>query len=65
MSGQSEQDQIAQEAYVFLYPLVLMDVTRRKVTNVLLGVKPGLTPDGTLVPTRRVISISTNGYKKR
>jgi hypothetical protein len=27
MSEQPEQDQIAQEAYVFLYPLVLMDIT--------------------------------------
>ena len=40
----SERNQIAEEAYVFLYPLVLMDVTRRVATNVRLGVKPGLGP---------------------
>lgn len=44
MSEQTEHGQIAQGAYLFLYPLVLMDVTRRVGTNVALGVKPGFGP---------------------
>lgn len=40
----SERNQIAEEAYLFLYPLVLLDVTRRVAANVPLGVKPGLGP---------------------
>jgi len=41
---QSEQNQIAEEAYLFLYPLVLMDITRRVASSVPLGVRPGLGP---------------------
>lgn len=35
---------IASEAYVYLFPLVLMDVTRRITGNVPAGVKPGFGP---------------------
>jgi hypothetical protein len=37
---------IAVEAYVYAYPLVTMDVTRRVMTNVPVGVKAGIGPMG-------------------
>ena len=44
MSETQQLHDIAVEAFVYFYPLVLMDVTRRVVTNVPAGVKPGLGP---------------------
>ncbi len=42
----AEAQEIAVEAYHYLYPLVSMDVTRRLMTNVPSGVKAGLGPAG-------------------
>ena len=43
----SELEQIANEGYLFLYPLVTMDVTRRLAVSVPPGAKPGLGPANT------------------
>lgn len=42
----SEQEayELAKEAYVYLYPLVMMDVTRKVMTNAPRGKKPGAGP---------------------
>ena len=44
--------QIAAEAYVYVYPLVLMDITRRISTNVDAGAKPGFGPMNAFTPMR-------------
>jgi len=42
----SEQEayEIGVEAYIYLYPLITMDISRRVMTNVPAGVKPGAGP---------------------
>ena len=40
----TEQNEIAREAYLYLYPLVTMDVTRRQMTNVEAGKVPAFGP---------------------
>lgn len=35
---------LSYEAYLYCYPLVIMDVTRRQITNTPAGVKPGFGP---------------------
>jgi hypothetical protein len=50
-SGISAQEatDIAVEAYIYLYPLVTMDVTRRQATNVAPGKQLGRGPMNTFV----------------
>ncbi len=43
-NASDELHDLAVEAYVYLYPLVMMDTTRRVSTNAPAGVKPGLGP---------------------
>jgi hypothetical protein len=44
--------EIAIEAYLYFYPLVLMDITHRQMTNVATGVKPGFGPMDTFAHVR-------------
>jgi hypothetical protein len=39
-----EAQEIAAEAYLYLYPLVMMDTTRRQMTNTEAGERPGFGP---------------------
>ena len=43
---------IAVEAYVYLFPLVLMEVTRRQMTSGPVGTKVGFAPTGTFSHAR-------------
>ncbi|MHA7132418.1 DUF1254 domain-containing protein [Oerskovia turbata] len=38
---------LSQEAYVYLYPLVTMDLSRRQATNLVAGERPGFGPPNT------------------
>ena len=42
---------IAIDAYIYFYPIVTMDVTRKQSTNVPSGVKPGFGPMNTFQNT--------------
>ncbi len=55
--GQTPAKATGQEAYVYFYPLVSMDVTRRVMTNVQTGVKPGLGPMGAFQHLRTFPSV--------
>lgn len=57
MMSRSDQSgelfEIAVEAYTYLYPLVIMDVTRRQATNAEVGKFPGRGRSRCLVTLRR------------
>jgi hypothetical protein len=42
--GEQEANAIATDAYLYFYPLVTMDLTRRQMTNVSAGNEPGFGP---------------------
>ena len=48
----SEIDRIALQAYIYLYPMVLMDITRSQMTNMPLGENPSRGPMNTFVHIR-------------
>lgn len=43
-SSDDELNELAEEAYLYFYPLVLMDVTRRVTTRMAAGKRPGFGP---------------------
>ena len=53
------------EAYIFLYPLITMDVTRRVMTNAPAGVKPGIGPMGAFQHMRAFPEANFKAAKER
>src|SRR5689334_18093100 len=47
-----ELKEIAVEAFVYLYPLITMELTRRQMTNLPAGVRPGFGPAGAFTHVR-------------
>jgi hypothetical protein len=52
VSMADELGTIAQEAYIYLYPLVVMDLTRRQLTNIEANRMPGRSPMNTFAHMR-------------
>jgi hypothetical protein len=52
LRDEREAEAIAVEAYVYLYPLVMMDATRRQMTNVEAGERVGFAPMTTFTHMR-------------
>ena len=50
--SKQEANEIGINAYLYFYPLVTMDVTRRQMTNMASGKKPGYGPSNTFDHTR-------------
>lgn len=50
--SQQEANEIAVEAYIYFYPLITMDVTRRQVTNIEPGKMLGRGPMNTFTQMR-------------
>ena len=49
-ANDSRAEEIAVEAYLYLYPLVMMDITRRQMTNIEAGERPGVRADERVQP---------------
>ena len=50
--GPDEAREVAVNAYIYLYPLVTMEITRQQTTNIEIGKKPGSGPMNTFSHTR-------------
>jgi len=51
-TSRDELQAIAAQTYIYLYPLVLMEITRRQLTSQPAGGKPGVAPMGTFTHIR-------------